>query len=101
MDSITASAGEIIAGALREDRGSLLVGTTTFGKGSIQTIEDFGSGSAIKYTVGRRYTPHDENVDGTGLKVDIEVPFDPEAYKKDKTDNQLDRAKIEIVKLIK
>lgn len=43
VDSLTASAGEIIAAALREDKGAVIVGTKTFGKGSIQTITEFGS----------------------------------------------------------
>lgn len=101
MDSLTASAGEIIAAALREENASVIIGTKTYGKGSIQTIEDFGSGTAIKYTIGKRYTPHDENVTGTGLIPDLEVPFDMTGYQNNKTDNQLERAKVEVVKLIK
>lgn len=101
VDGLTASAGEIIAAALKETRGAVIVGAKTFGKGSIQTIESFGSGSAIKYTIGKWYTPNNINVDETGLTPDVDVPFDLEAYKKDKTDNQLERAKEEVIKLIK
>lgn len=101
VDSLTASAWEIIAAALKEDQGALILGTKTFGKGSIQTIAEFGSGQAIKYTIGKWYTPNHENVSGTGLIPDIDVPFDSEAYKKDQTDNQLNRAKEEMIKLIR
>lgn len=101
VDGLTASAGEIIAAALKESRGAVIVGAKTFGKWSIQTIEAFGSGSAIKYTIGKWYTPNNENVTGTGLIPDIDIPFDTDAYKKDKTDNQLERAKEEVIKLIK
>ena len=100
VDGLTASAGEIIAAALRETRDAVIVGAKTFGKGSIQTIEEFGSGSAIKYTIGKWYTPNDQNIDGTGLVVDVDVPFDLEAYQEDKTDNQLERAKEEVIKLL-
>lgn len=101
VDALTASAGEIIAAALRDDAGAVLVGTKTFGKGSIQTIEQFGSGQAIKYTIGKWYTPKDANVDKEWLTPDVEIEADVEAYKKDKTDNQLERAKEEVIKLIK
>ena len=100
-DQYTASAGEIIAAALREINGALIIGAKTYGKGSIQTIQPFGSGSAIKFTIGKWYTPNNENVDKVGLTPDIEVVFDSEAYQKDKTDNQLQRAQVELVKLIK
>lgn len=101
MDSLTASAGEIIAAALQELQGAILMGTKTYGKGSIQTIQDFTSWTAIKYTIGKWYTPHDENVTGTGLLPDIEVPFDFTGYQKGKIDNQLEAAKKEVAKLIK
>lgn len=100
-DQYTASAGEIIAAALREINGSLIVGAKTYGKGSIQTIQQFGSGSAIKFTIGRRYTPKGENIDKVGLTPDVEVVFDSEKYQKDRSDNQLQRAQVELVKLIK
>lgn len=100
VDFLTASAGEIIAAALRDINGAVIVGTQTFGKWSIQTIEDFGVGSAIKYTIGKWYTPNDENIDEVGLTPDVVVDFDADAYKSDGTDNQLERAKEEVIKLI-
>ncbi len=100
VDHLTASAGEIIAAALRDINSAVIVGTKTFGKGSIQTIEDFGSGSAIKYTIGRRYTPTGANVKEEGLTPDVEVEFDAELYQEDNTDNQLERAKEEVIKLL-
>ena len=54
----------------------------------------------MKYTIGKWYTPHDENVTGTGLIPDIEVPFDITGYQNNKIDNQLDAAQKELVKHI-
>jgi len=101
VDGLTASAGEIIAAALREVKWAIIVGSKTFGKWSIQTIEEFGSGSAIKYTIGKWYTPKDVNVDEIGLTPDVEIDIDIEAYRADKSDNQLERAKEEVIKLMR
>ncbi|MEI7558877.1 MAG: S41 family peptidase [bacterium] len=62
---MTASAGEIIALALRENIGAQLIGTQTFGKGSIQTMDEFPDGASLKYTVGKRYAPNGENINLT------------------------------------
>jgi carboxyl-terminal processing protease len=63
IDGFTASAGEIIALALQEQIGAVLIGTQSFGKGSIQTMDDFKDDASLKYTIGKRYSPNDENVD--------------------------------------
>jgi carboxyl-terminal processing protease len=97
VDGLTASAGEIIAGALQQDRGATLVGTKTFGKWSIQTVGDVGSGTSLKYTIGKRYLPDDTNIDHEGIKPDIEVLFDKDAYQKNARDVQEEKA-IEILK---
>lgn len=91
-DGMTASASEILAAALREDASAKLVGQKTFGKGSIQTVHDLEDGSSIKLTVGRRYTPSDNNVDKVGLIPDVEIAFDKDAYASG-TDVQLEKAK--------
>ena len=101
VDGLTASAGEIIAAALREKRGAVIVGAKTFGKWSIQTIQEFGTWSAIKYTIGKWYTPSDANVDEVGLIPDVDIVFDADAYRTDKSDNQLERAKEEVIKRIR
>ena len=72
----------------------------TFGKWSIQTVEDFKDGSSLKYTVWKWYSPNDVNIDKEWITPDIEVERDYEKYKEDWTDNQLEAAKEELLKLI-
>ena len=73
----------------------------TFGKWSIQTVENFKDGSSLKYTVWKWYSPNDINIDKEWITPDIEVERDYEKYKEDWTDNQLEAAKEELLKLIK
>jgi carboxyl-terminal processing protease len=101
MDWLTASAGEIIAAALKQERNALLVGKNTFGKWSIQTLVDISSGAALKYTIGKRYLPDDSNIDHIGVKPDVEVWFDKDLYDKEARDSQKERAIVEMGKLIK
>lgn len=92
VDGFTASAGEIIALALQEQIGAKLIGTQTFWKGSIQTMEDFDDWASLKYTIGKRYSPSGKNIDKIGITPDIVIDFDSEAYKNN-IDNQLEKAK--------
>jgi len=73
----------------------------TFGIWSIQAVEDFKDGSSLKYTVWKWYSPNDVNIDKEWITPDIEVERDYEKYKEDWTDNQLETAKEELMKLIK
>ena len=100
IDGLSASASEIIAGALKQRGGATLVGTQTFGKGSIQTIATIDDGSSLKYTIGKWYLPDDSNVDKIGLTPDIEVEFDVEGYLSWEVDNQLEQGKEEMKRLI-
>jgi carboxyl-terminal processing protease len=93
VDWLTASAGEIIALALKEQIGAQLVGTQTFGKWSIQTIDEFDDGASLKYTVGKRYTPNGKNIDITWAAPDILVDFDSDAYMHNAIDTQLEKGK--------
>jgi carboxyl-terminal processing protease len=86
----SASASEIVAGAVQaRDRG-ILVGTTTFGKGSVQRPYRLSDGSELRVTIARWFTPADEAIHGQGLTPDIEVPL-PEELEQGE-DPQLDRA---------
>lgn len=96
VDSGSASASEILAGAVKDYGIGTLVGTTTFGKGIVQRIISLSDGSAVKLTVSNYYTPNGNNIHKIGIKPDIEEKFDSEAYYNDGVDNQLNKA-IEIM----
>lgn len=89
VDGNSASASEILAGAIKDYGIGTLVGTRTFGKGIVQRIMQLTDGSAIKLTISKYYTPNGYNIHGTGIEPDVEVPFDAELYAADGTDNQL------------
>jgi len=92
----SASASEIVAGALRDIRGIKLVGEKSFGKGSIQNLERFKGGSSLKITIAKWLTPSGVSISDEGLMPDIEIELTDEDYDKDR-DPQLDKA-IEILK---
>lgn len=93
IDGMTASAGEILALALHEQNNAPLVGTQSFGKGSIQTMHDFPGGESLKYTVGNRYSPRGVNVNALGVTPNVEVVFDLTGYVEQRIDNQMETAK--------
>lgn len=92
----SASASEIMAGALRDIRGVKLVGENSFGKGSIQQVENLASGSSIKITIAKWLTPSGLSISDKGLKPDIEVEMTSEDIDEGR-DPQLDKA-LEIIK---
>ena len=92
VDSGSASASEILAGAIKDYGIGTLVGTTTFGKGIVQRIISLSDGSAVKLTVSNYYTPNGNNSHKIGIAPDIEEKFDGEAYYNDGVDNQLNKA---------
>lgn len=69
----SASASEILAGALRDNNVATLIGEKTFGKGSVQQIEELESGSALKVTVAKWFTPNGKNINKDGINPDKEV----------------------------
>jgi carboxyl-terminal processing protease len=87
----TASAAEILAGALRDDRQIKLVGEQTFGKGSVQEIENLPMGSSLKVTIAEWLTPYGNTINKTGLKPDYEVKME-ESDVKNNRDPQLQKA---------
>ncbi len=95
VDMNSASAAEIMAGAIKDHGIGTLVGTTTFGKGIVQQIISFRDGSAVKVTISAYYTPNGNNIHKIGIEPDVVCPFDGEAYygSEDHPDNQLEKAK--------
>ena len=73
VDSGSASAAEVLAGALRDHRRALIMGERTFGKGSVQTIVPLDNGDSIKLTTARYYTPSGRSIQATGITPDIAV----------------------------
>ncbi len=92
----TASASEILAAALRDNRQIKLIGETSFGKGSVQKLEYLADGSSLKVTVADWLTPFGRHITGEGLEPDIVVEMTDEDYEQDK-DPQLEKA-LEIIK---
>jgi carboxyl-terminal processing protease len=76
VDSGTASAAEIVAGSLRDRDRAVIVGSRTFGKGSVQEPIRLVDGSTIELTVGRYRTPAGRNLDGVGIEPDVAIPPD-------------------------
>ena len=66
----SASASEIVAGALQDSKRATLMGSKTYGKGSVQLPHTLSDGSILKVTIARWYTPNDRTIDGTGLEPD-------------------------------
>ena len=102
VDENTASASEIFAGAVRDYNYATLLGTTTFGKGIVQSTVPLGDGSAVKLTTATYYTPNGECIHGIGINPDIELKFE---YEGDTNmeydinyDNQVNEAKRQLLK---
>lgn len=92
----SASASEILAGALSDEKGIKVVGKKTFGKGSVQEFISLNDGSTVKITVAEWHTPKGRSINKEGIKPDVEVEISEEDIKNQK-DTQLEKA-IEIIK---
>lgn len=100
INNNSASASEVLAGALKYSYGATLIGEKSFGKGKVQQTSDLGDGTMIKYTSAKWLMPNGECIDNVGIKPDIEVILSDE-FMKNKTkenDNQLQSAIFELSK---
>ena len=73
LDGTSASASEIVAGALKENKAATIVGEKSYGKGSVQTTVDMPGGALLKVTIAKWYTPNGENISNNGISPDVEV----------------------------
>ena len=94
----SASASEILAGALRDNRGVKIIGETSFGKGSVQELTKLKGSSSLKITIAKWLTPNGESITDKGLEPDIKVEMTTEDYDAG-LDPQMDKA-VEIIKEI-
>lgn len=97
----SASASEILTGAVQDTRSGTIVGKTTFGKGLVQVVEPFGDGSAVKLTIATYKTPNGRYINETGIEPDVEVDLPEDAFYSSglsrEEDAQLEKA-LEILK---
>ncbi|MCR4806684.1 MAG: S41 family peptidase [Lachnospiraceae bacterium] len=92
----SASAAEILTGAIKDYKAGTILGTTTYGKGIVQRVLPLGDGTGVKLTIAKYFTPNGSDIHGVGIEPDEELDLDVDAYLEDGTDNQLDRA-VEII----
>ena len=105
MNGGSASASEILAGALRDNRNIKIIGEKSFGKGSVQELQKYGDGSSLKVTIAKWLTPAGISISEKGIEADVEIKFKEEDLKVEGKieigtpgkDSQLDKA-IEILK---
>ncbi len=86
----SASASEIVAGAIADYNRGILLGMKTFGKGTVQTVIPMGDGSALRLTTARYYTPNGTFIHEEGIEPNVEVEFDPESEKDKQLQNAID-----------
>lgn len=100
VNQYSASASEILTGAVKDYGIGTIVGTTTYGKGIVQKVISLTDGSAVKLTASRYYTPNGICIHGTGIEPDIKVELDYDNYRENGIDNQLEAAISEMNRLI-
>lgn len=90
LDGGSASASELLAGALQDTKAATIVGTKSYGKGSVQTVMPMFHDDGLKLTIAKYYTPNDRCIDGIGIEPDVEVESNKAIQRKLSFDNKLD-----------
>jgi carboxyl-terminal processing protease len=91
IDGGSASASEILSGALKDNHRAALIGTQSFGKGLVQKINTLSDGTGLNITISKYYTPNGTDINKKGIEPDVEVPFTESDFR-GRRDPQLDRA---------
>jgi len=92
MNENSASASEVLVGALQDHGRATIVGQKSFGKGSVQSVRELSFGGAIKFTTAHYVTPKGREINGVGLEPDVLVEMDPQLQADKATDTQRKRA---------
>ena len=97
INGYSASAAEILAGAIQDHNKGAVVGTTSYGKGIVQRLITLEDGSAVKLTVSGWFTPNGNNIQGSGIEPDVEAEYDTDLAETEGLDSQVEKG-IEILK---
>ena len=101
VNEATASASEILAGALKDNYGATIVGKNTYGKGVIQTVYALSDGSGLKVTTDEYFTPKHTQINLVGIKPDIEVELTKDEYGIYQTDKENDKQLLKAIEVLK
>ena len=101
MNGNSASASEILAGAIRDYEYGTLIGTTTYGKGCVQKTYPLTDGSAVKLTIEKYFTPNGENIQDKGIDPDIELEYEFLGTDEDEYSWTLDNQIVKAVEVLK
>ena len=98
VDGSSASASEILAISLKENSNALIIGTNSYGKGTVQTTQNLSTGAMFKYTIQKWLSPNGNFIDKKGIKPDYEIELSEDFYNNptEENDNQLQKA-IEVI----
>lgn len=101
VDGGSASASEILAGALKDQGVATIVGVKSFGKGSVQELVNFEDGSSLKVTIAKWYTPNGVNISEHGIKPDVESPIATTSPIKNKNGTLVDTQLLKAIEVVK